>query len=156
MTPRTVRTSGLLRSKLPLQRHICSQLRHKHTGREDTPSSAVLKQTKKKSIPPGRIRCDPGQVLTGSTVAGIRHLTPNAGSLFLFPCLPATERCIPNTHPAAFAQHASYHVTGIYHFTSCGGGELRDRGALHHQQMLLSTGCFHKLAPLQTSGGSAY
>lgn len=46
-TPSAVLTStpatALLRSKLPLHRHICRQLRHKHTGREDTLSSSVLK-----------------------------------------------------------------------------------------------------------------
>lgn len=69
--------------------------------------------------------CDPGQALTGSTVAGIWHLTP---ADFLFSRLTATVFCIPNTHPAAFAQHASYHVTGIYHFTSCEGGGCETEG----------------------------
>lgn len=36
-------TTALLRFKLPLHWHICRQLWHKHTGREDTPSSPVLK-----------------------------------------------------------------------------------------------------------------
>lgn len=69
--------------------------------------------------------CDPGQALTASTVAGIWHLTP---ADFLFSRLTATVLCIPNTHPAPFAQHASYHVTGIYHFTSCGGGGCETEG----------------------------
>ncbi len=61
VTPRAVLTStpttALLRSKLPLHRHICSQLRHKHTGREDASSSSVLKSESN----PVRILRDPGQ-----------------------------------------------------------------------------------------------
>lgn len=59
-----------------------------------------------------------------STVAWIWHFTTADFFVFL-------SRCdyvhIPNTHPAPSAQHASYHITGIYHFQSCGGGVVSQR-----------------------------
>lgn len=75
-------------------------------------------------------------------------MTPNTSRL-LFSCLTATAfRSVSQTLTLLpSAQHASYHVTGIYHFTSAKGGYC-ERGVLHHQQMLLCSHSFHKLAPL--------
>lgn len=69
--------------------------------------------------------CDTGQLLTACTVAGIWHLIP-ADFCFLV-SLPLrsvsqTLTLLPS------AQHASYHVTGIYHFTSAKGGVLWEGG----------------------------
>lgn len=50
--------AALLRSKLLLHRHICSQLRHKHIGRKDALSSSVLQFFLKKS--------NPGRILKGT------------------------------------------------------------------------------------------
>lgn len=97
--------------------------------------------------------CDPGQVLTASTVAGMWHLIP---ADFCFYRLTATAVCIPNTHPAPLPSTCFISCNRHLPLHILWRGGLGDRGVLHHQQMLLCTSSFHKLAPLQKFGGSVY
>lgn len=139
----------LARSKLPLQGHICSQLRHKRYCR------VVLKQQKKKK------KSNPG---TGSKegtesaiqVRGRRPPLRQGCDTQHRPTRPVSRQLFcstPNARPAPFAQHASYHVTGVYHFTSWGTEGGREGGGLHHQRMLPRSCCFQRL---HRSGGSAF
>lgn len=90
VTSGAVLTSTLLRSKLPLHRHICRQLRHKHTSREDTLSSSVLKQ---KVIQGGSWTAHSVWSRSGAdSLDCCRYMTSNTSWLCVFPshcdCVP--------------------------------------------------------------------
>lgn len=132
VTPEAVLTSppaaALLRSNLPLHRHISRQLGHKNFGMKDRSSSTVLK-FKKKAVQGGSGKahrvCNPGQALTVCAVAGMWHLTPADFCFLVSPPLRSGSQTLA---PLPSAQHASYHVTGTYHFPSCGRGVVRRGG----------------------------
>lgn len=90
--------------------------------------------------------CDPGQVLTASTVAGIWHLIPVDCDCVLYP--KHSPCSLRSTCFISCNRHLPLHILWT--------GGLWERGVLHHQQMLLCTRSFHKLAPLQKFGGSVY
>lgn len=84
-------------------------------------------------------KSNPGRILKGTqgvwSRSGVnslyccRDMTPNSSWLFVFTVSLRLCSVSQTLTLLPFAQHASYHVTGIYHFTSCEGGVVRQRGA---------------------------